>query len=63
MAEEKALERVSCWIDRIIIRQAKEIAAREDKSLSEVLERELRSSVARRHGKLFAPADTGNPVA
>lgn len=59
MAEEKPVERATCWIDKDLVRKAKEIAAREDKSLSEVIERELAKPISRRHDRIFSPTDLG----
>lgn len=53
---DKQVERASCWIDREIHRLAKEVAVREGLSISEVIERDLETSIRRRHRKLF-PAE------
>lgn len=59
MAEEKPLERATCWIDKTLVRMAKEIAAREEMTLSEVLERELTKPISKRHDRIFHSAEIG----
>ena len=59
MPDDKKVERTACWIDKDIVRKAKEIAAREDSTISEVVERLLRSPILRRHDKLFTPVELG----
>ncbi|HXD87037.1 MAG TPA: hypothetical protein VN641_11115 [Urbifossiella sp.] len=39
-----------------MVRMAKEIAAREGITLSEVIERDLRAALSRRHSRIFAVA-------
>lgn len=56
-------ERTACWIEKTLVRLAKEVAAREEKTVSEVIERYLRAPLTRRHDALFSPpAEHGNPV-
>ncbi len=52
-------DRMLVWLDKDLVRKAKEIAAREDTTISEVIERELAKPINRRHDKLFAPAELG----
>jgi len=49
-------DRQQVWIDREILRQAKTIAAIEDRTLSEVLERDLRPAIRRRFEKAMERA-------
>lgn len=53
---QEKVERASCWIEKELVRLAKEVAAREDISVSEAIERELAGPIQRRHRKLF-PAE------
>ncbi len=53
--------RTAVWIDKSLVRQAKEIAARKDQSISELIESLLRSPLSRKHERTFA--ETGNPIA
>lgn len=50
---EQKIERASCWIDRDLVRLAKEIAAREGISASEAIERDFAPAIQKRHRKLF----------
>lgn len=45
--QEQEVSRKSAWIDSTLIRDAKTIAAREDVTVSEVLERILRPGMAK----------------
>lgn len=63
MDDEKKLtsrDRTPVWIDRRIVRAAKEIAAREGSTISDLVEKLLRKPMAKKHDQTFA--DTGNPV-
>lgn len=52
-------DRTTCWLRRDYVRLAKEIAAREDDTVSEVIERLLRVPLHKQHSRLFAAPDTG----
>lgn len=54
-------DRTVVWIDKALVKLAKEIAAREDGTISEVVERLLKSKLVRLHTRLFIPAETGDP--
>ncbi|MFO0806703.1 MAG: DUF6364 family protein [Gemmataceae bacterium] len=54
-------DRTAVWIDKRLVKQAKEIAAREECTISEIVEKLLRSPLSKRHARAFA--ETGNPVA
>lgn len=59
MADEKDVDRATCWIDRALLKIAKEIAVREDKTIPEVLEKLLRPALTKLHTRLFVPSETG----
>ncbi len=53
-------DRTAVYIDKRLVKQAKEIAAREDCTISEIMEKILRSPLSKKHARTFA--ETGNPV-
>lgn len=55
-AEKKVTlaDRTAVYIDRRLVRQAKEIAAREGTTISEIMEKLIRSPLSKRHARTFA---------
>ena len=51
--ESESPPRATCWINKTMVRMAKEIAAREGITLSETIERDLNASLRRRYSRLF----------
>lgn len=63
MAADAKIERAACWIDKRLHQMAKELAARENLSIPEVLERDLAKPITRRYEKVFGDGrDMGEPV-